>query len=462
MKLVPPRIIRLLRSRFLAPCLFLGLAHATFAQNTSLTMHSEPGDYIGGGQNYSYTLADGEFSAYRNFGGGALISFIRRASIISGILISAPGKCASESWRLHRRDAFPLPAPTEPGLSVSGDGRGCNTLTGSFEVKKIIYGADGVIIAFWATFTQHCEGEPPALTGEIKFNADATGGGVNQAPGVYAGPDQRIFELDSAMLSGIAGDDDLPDGNLTLTWSVLDGPGSVTFGDPNAAETTVSFSAFGSYTLLLTADDGELSANDEVVINAVDTNAKTSLVMSSDPGDYIGQGQNYSYTLADGDFGAERNFDGGVSIGFGTANFEHSWSLDFSAPANAPLTVGTYTGVAGFPFQSPFQPGLDVSGDGRGCNELTGSFVVNKIIYGANDSIIAFWANFVQHCEGEKPALTGEIKFNAGAVGGRSISRREFTQVKISDSSRLTLRSFPELQATMVCLADRFLQPGAL
>ena len=187
MKLVPPRIIRLLRSRCLAPCLFLGLAHATFAQNTSLTMQSEPGDYIGGGQNYSYTLADGEFSAYRNFGGGVSISFNTPSFDHFWYLdFSAPANAPLRVGTYTGVARFPFQAPTEPGLSVYGDGRGCNTLTGNFEVKKVIYGADGAIIAFWATFTQHCEGEPPALTGEIKFNADATGGAVNQAPGVYA------------------------------------------------------------------------------------------------------------------------------------------------------------------------------------------------------------------------------------------------------------------------------------
>ena len=59
-------------------------------------------------------------------------------------------------------------------------------------MKKVIYGSNGKLISFWATFIQHSEGGASALTGEIKFNAGATVAPVNQRPGVYAGPDQRV------------------------------------------------------------------------------------------------------------------------------------------------------------------------------------------------------------------------------------------------------------------------------
>ena len=69
----------------------------------------------------------------------------------------------------------------------------------------------------------------------------------------------------------------------------------------------------------------------------------TSLTMDSEPGDYIGGGQHHSYTTADGSFsviGASRNrFSIRVSGG------SHNWNLDFAAPNNAPLAVGTYTGA---------------------------------------------------------------------------------------------------------------------
>ena len=53
---------------------------------------------------------------------------------------------------------------TSPGLSVIGNGRGCNTITGSFTVTEIGFSpVDGSLASFGVTFTQHCEGAAPAL-----------------------------------------------------------------------------------------------------------------------------------------------------------------------------------------------------------------------------------------------------------------------------------------------------------
>jgi hypothetical protein len=59
------------------------------------------------------------------------------------------------------------------GLSVYGDGRGCNTLTGSFTVKQAVFSAVyNSLQNFDGTFIQHCEGATPALTGEVKYDAE--------------------------------------------------------------------------------------------------------------------------------------------------------------------------------------------------------------------------------------------------------------------------------------------------
>ena len=43
-----------------------------------------------------------------------------------------------------------------PGITLSGDGRGCNTLKGRFEVLDVAYGSDGTVQRFAADFVQHC------------------------------------------------------------------------------------------------------------------------------------------------------------------------------------------------------------------------------------------------------------------------------------------------------------------
>ena len=91
---------------------------------------------------------------------------------------------------------------------------------------------------------------------------------VNQPPGVNAGPNQTISLPGVANLDGTVSDDGLPNppGALTTTWTKVSGPGTVTFGNAAAVNTTASFSAAGSYVLRLTASDSALQASDDISI----------------------------------------------------------------------------------------------------------------------------------------------------------------------------------------------------
>lgn len=89
----------------------------------------------------------------------------------------------------------------------------------------------------------------------------------NFAPVVNAGPDLNLTLPAMVTLDGRVSDDGLPVGGLvTQVWSVVSGPGSVTFGDSNAPVTTVNFTLAGTYVLRMTASDSQLIASDEVVI----------------------------------------------------------------------------------------------------------------------------------------------------------------------------------------------------
>jgi FtsP/CotA-like multicopper oxidase with cupredoxin domain len=97
--------------------------------------------------------------------------------------------------------------------------------------------------------------------------------GTNQAPDVDAGQDLVVAFPGPVSLDGEVTDDGLPDppGVVTVSWTnETPGVGSVTFGDAHAIDTTASFSAPGTYVLRLTADDGALSAWDEVRVEVND------------------------------------------------------------------------------------------------------------------------------------------------------------------------------------------------
>ncbi len=91
---------------------------------------------------------------------------------------------------------------------------------------------------------------------------------VDQPPQVNAGPDQTITLPANVNLDGKVTDDGfgIPPGLVTTQWTQISGPGTASFGNALAVDTTASFSLAGTYVLRLTASDGFLIAFDEVQI----------------------------------------------------------------------------------------------------------------------------------------------------------------------------------------------------
>ncbi|MBE9159639.1 hypothetical protein IQ265_22795 [Nodosilinea sp. LEGE 06152] len=69
-------------------------------------------------------------------------------------------------------------------------------------------------------------------------------------------------------------------GRLTLLWSQLSGPGTVSFGDRTLANTTAQFSESGTYVLRLTANNGLLSTVADITVHA---NKAPTIRASADP-----------------------------------------------------------------------------------------------------------------------------------------------------------------------------------
>ncbi len=96
----------------------------------------------------------------------------------------------------------------------------------------------------------------------------------NRPPVVNAGPSQTItFPINSVALSGSATDDGLPSGStLSYLWTVVTGPGTVTFSNATSPSTTASFSGPGVYNLRLTASDSQLNGSAVVSITILPQN----------------------------------------------------------------------------------------------------------------------------------------------------------------------------------------------
>ncbi|NUT96271.1 MAG: hypothetical protein HOY78_30020 [Saccharothrix sp.] len=131
---------------------------------------------------------------------------------------------------------------------------------------------------------------------------------------------------------------------------------------------------------------------------------------SGDPGDWITQGLSYKYNSDAGDeltvSGSENNNH--VIVWIEGANGDW-WSVQFAAPAGQALTAGTYTDAERYPFQPSTKPGLDYSGNGRGCNQLGGTFTIETIKFGPRGYVEQLDARFEQHCEFFPEAARGEV-----------------------------------------------------
>ncbi|MFP5370851.1 MAG: metallophosphoesterase [Actinomycetes bacterium] len=90
----------------------------------------------------------------------------------------------------------------------------------------------------------------------------------NSAPVVDAGVTASVVAPGPVSLDGTVTDDGLPNppGAVTSTWSRVSGPGTVTFGNSAAVDTTASFSAAGTYVLQLSATDSAATGSDTVTV----------------------------------------------------------------------------------------------------------------------------------------------------------------------------------------------------
>jgi hypothetical protein len=141
-----------------------------------------------------------------------------------------------------------------------------------------------------------------------------------------------------------------------------------------------------------------------------------AVTLTSEPGDFIGAGGTYAYSVAAGDvlFVASSRVAAddpvnGVAVDVEAANGDR-WRLSFAAPTGQPLVAGDYPGAARS--QATGVPGLDVSGFSRGCNTVVGSFTVTDAVYGLNGYVQTFAVSFEQHCDGDAAALRGQVRID--------------------------------------------------
>ena len=139
--------------------------------------------------------------------------------------------------------------------------------------------------------------------------------------------------------------------------------------------------------------------------------------LESMSGDYIGQGNNYDYSLSNANIVFSVANDDGISISISgdsdptTLGLE-SWTWQMTNGATR-LTPGKYTNATRYPFNPALRNGFNFSGTGRGCNLLIARFSIYEVEYDSENNLSILIADFEQFCDGGSSALLGSIRYDS-------------------------------------------------
>jgi len=163
------------RSRIVVLLFVCLLASAAHGQVTSLTLFSDPDDFIGQGQTTFLTPLTGNINAVQNTVNGVDVSYFGGPGFFTtwNLHFAAPDNQLLTVGSYNNAVLYSTEGPGVPGLLVNGNGRGCSSITGNFRVQEITYGSSflGPVESFDAFFVQFCDGSPAAIRGEIRYNA---------------------------------------------------------------------------------------------------------------------------------------------------------------------------------------------------------------------------------------------------------------------------------------------------
>ncbi|HEX5016461.1 MAG TPA: hypothetical protein VFX15_02615, partial [Actinomycetes bacterium] len=139
----------------------------------------------------------------------------------------------------------------------------------------------------------------------------------------------------------------------------------------------------------------------------------SSWAMDGTKGDWVSGGNSYYYDALDGATiiaeGTEQAIQLHVTKG------SHYFYANVAAPVGETLDAGdVFRNATRFGGETPR---LEVYGDGRGCNEMLGDFVIHDLDFdGGTGDVLQMSVTFEQHCETGQSALLGSIAFNADAA----------------------------------------------
>ncbi|MEJ1965041.1 MAG: hypothetical protein WDO56_27265 [Gammaproteobacteria bacterium] len=312
-------------------------AGVTPASGNYVYLESDAGDFIGRGRRETYTQANAILTV--DASSGAVNVNVLGNRNFGGSFEPMVPLTRMEPGYYPNAQNVPNGNPAVGRFNFTGDGHGCNVLTGWFIVDNIVF-SGSAMTALDLRFEQHCEGDAPALRGNVHWRSDDP----TQPAGPQVPPPAGLWAP--------------PAGAVPATGNVI--------------------------------------------------------YLQSDAGDFIGGGLAKTYTPLDSviEIGAGGMTPVGNRFQL-TVRGDQEWTGYFQAMNTLPdLRAGYYGNLLGFPANNPVIGGLAWSGQGRGCNQASGWFVIDRVTY-SGSTLDSIELRFEQHCENQAPALRGLIRWSA-------------------------------------------------
>ena len=209
-----------------------------------------------------------------------------------------------------------------------------------FHRRRALRHPHGVPTSTPATPRRSCGG-PVRVRCRRRFRRRSCITATNRAPVVNAGADRTVTLPATATLTGTATDDGQPSppAAMSVAWSTVSGPGTVTFSNAIALSTTASFSAAGVYTLRLSASDSALTTSDDVVVTV---NAANAPGLSAQYFNDSGSGTHFgALVLTRVDPTINFTWSGAPATGVKADNFSVRWSGRVEAPVSGTFKFST-------------------------------------------------------------------------------------------------------------------------
>ena len=327
------------------------------------------------------------------------------------------------------------PAAAVPGFAsldyVKGN-TGCGSgAPGYFIVREFQYpsGPDGlahVAIDYFHQCGTFVDIRRPTHTfGSIRLNSDVPA--MEFPPWADGGPDIYVDEGDPFALG--AERSYFGDAPITgIRYRQLSGPpvnipadGAVNVAAPSVpgSGTVLSFELEVTNALGLTATDVV-----DVHVDRLD-GRRTFIELQGEPGNYVLGASKILKRYANGAFAL---IDTRASTQLGMLGIDFFpqgpgapliWGFSFTSGSGQPMTTGVYDDVFGV--DSDLRPTMMVGGDGHGCNQQSGRYIVRELDIDPLLSTIRTLAlDFEQICEDRAAVLRGWIRLNSAVAVSRA------------------------------------------